>query len=102
MRVATEFGTGNQFRVSNVLTRAWEVMSANFALFFAIGVLIGLPIAIVEMSYNPRGVLTPEAIQSGAVTQEYTNPCIILMTLSCGVLTILMPEKCADGIWPHL
>ncbi|MCL2716450.1 MAG: hypothetical protein FWD68_18260 [Alphaproteobacteria bacterium] len=43
-----------------------------------------------------------ETLNGIPMSRAHTNPCIILMTLSCGVLTILMPEKCADGIWPHL
>jgi len=71
MSVTTEFGTGYPFRIGNVFMRAWEVMSANFVLFFAIAVLIVLPITIVELSYNPHDKLTPEALQAGAVTKEW-------------------------------
>ena len=61
----TEVETKNRFRISNVVTRAWEVLSANFVPFFAIAVFVILPMTIFELSYGEEQTLKLEAIRSG-------------------------------------
>ena len=85
-----EVGTRNRFRMSNAVTRAWEIMSANFVLFFGIALLIALPMAIWQLSYGDEYMLKMQAIQAGVIKGKDAQEIIFGYFRSFGLLGLLM------------
>jgi Membrane domain of glycerophosphoryl diester phosphodiesterase len=54
---AAVLDTGGNFRVGSVMSRAWEICSANFGFFFAITFVVALPNLVFLMGQNQPGNL---------------------------------------------
>jgi len=46
-------GRGAEFRVGNVLSRAWQILGANFVVFFCIALVVASP-TLIYLSVDPR------------------------------------------------
>ena len=104
----TEGETRNRFGISNVLARAWEVLSANFAFFFVIAVLVGIPMMILQLFYDPMEVmrlgLNPAAMQSkdGAAYIAGYNRAMALAYPATLVIGLVCYGVCSLTVFQHL
>jgi len=104
----TEVETKNRFRISNVVTRAWEVLSANFVFYFAVAVLVAVPAVIFQLFYDPMEVIrlagSPAAMQSkfGADYIAGYNRALFVTYPVVMVLGLVCYGVCSLAAFQHL